>query len=99
MQRSTLDFISGCEYIWIHSSLMRETSSGYFSSPAVFLPLLFAANIFLIGEAQQPFAAVVCVLYCNSFVTGGHVPVSLDSFKVASQLLFFVAVCKLQDLD
>ena len=26
----------------------------------------------------------------------GRVPVNLDSFKVASQLLFFVAVCKLQ---
>ena len=26
-------------------------------------------------------------------------PVNLDSFKVSSQLLFFVAVCKLQKLD
>jgi hypothetical protein len=33
-------------------------------------------------------------MYCNSFVTSGHVPVNLDSLKVVSQLPFFVAVCK-----
>jgi hypothetical protein len=27
------------------------------------------------------------------------VPVNLDSFNVASQLLFYLAVCKLQNMD
>ena len=67
---------------------MREMSSGYFSSPAVFLSLLFAANIFLIGEIRlRPLQPRV---YCNSFVTMGRAPVNLDSFKVARQLLFFL---------
>jgi hypothetical protein len=62
MQRSTHDSLFlVVNIVWIHSSLMRETSSGYFSSPAVFLTLLFAAKISLIGETQRPFAAAVCV--------------------------------------
>ena len=53
-------FISGCEYIWIRSSSMREMSTSYFSSPAVFFSYL-----------QPTFSWSVrsCSLCCRSVCT------------------------------